>query len=67
MIAVSQKTQLIDTMHVMIRCRQKKKWESELLCLDCHAFSWRSYSNPDFMTPEQYQKQYWQQQAKTKA
>ncbi|DBA87486.1 TPA: hypothetical protein ACH3X1_004521 [Trebouxia sp. C0004] len=48
-------------------CRQKKKWESELLCLDCHTFSWRSYSDPDFMTPEQYQKQYWQQQAKATA
>lgn len=45
----------------LCRCRQKKKWESELLCLDCHAFSWRSYVDPDFLTPEQYQKKYWQQ------
>ncbi len=25
-------------------CRGKKQWESETLCCDCHAFSWRSYS-----------------------
>lgn len=41
-------------------CRGKKKWESELLCLDCHSYSWRSYSDPDFMTPEDYEKQRWE-------
>ena len=30
-------------------CRGKKQFESELLCNDCHMFSWRSYSDPDFM------------------
>lgn len=44
-------------------CRGKKKWESECLCLDCHEFSWRSYSDPDFMTPEEYEKQRWQAMA----
>lgn len=33
-------------------CRGKKQFESELLCTDCHMFSWRSYSDPDFMLPE---------------
>lgn len=37
-------------------CRGKKQFESELLCTDCHMFSWRSYSDPDFMLPEEYDK-----------
>ena len=37
-----------------------KKWESELLCLACHSFSWRSYCDPDFKTPEQYEKERWE-------
>ncbi|GMH40985.1 hypothetical protein BSKO_08895 [Bryopsis sp. KO-2023] len=41
-------------------CRGKKKWESETLCLDCHRFSWRSYCDPDFLTPEEYEKKRWQ-------
>ena len=40
-------------------CRGKKLWESETLCLDCHNFSWRSYRDPDFKTPEDYDKEYW--------
>ena len=41
-------------------CRGKKKWESETLCLDCHHFSWRSYCDPDFKTPEDYEKERWE-------
>jgi len=40
-------------------CRGKKLWESELLCLDCHMWSWRSYRDPDFMMPEDYEKEKW--------
>jgi hypothetical protein len=40
-------------------CRGKKKWESECLCLDCHQFSKRSYCDPDFKTPEEYEKERW--------
>lgn len=40
-------------------CRGRKKWQSELLCLDCLHFSYRAYSDPDFMSPEEHQKQYW--------
>ena len=42
-------------------CRGKKKWESELLCMDCHSFTWREYCDPDFKTPEQYEKEKWEQ------
>ena len=42
-------------------CRGKKKFESELLCMDCYMFSWRSYSDPDFKTPEDFQKQLWEE------
>jgi hypothetical protein len=41
-------------------CRGKKKWESECLCLDCHSFSFRSYCDPDFKTPEDAEKERWQ-------
>ncbi|KAI3434679.1 hypothetical protein D9Q98_002743 [Chlorella vulgaris] len=41
-------------------CRGKKKWESECLCLDCHSFSFRSYCDPDFKTPEDVEKERWQ-------
>ena len=41
-------------------CRGKKKWESECLCLECHCFSFRSYCDPDFKTPEDYEKERWQ-------
>lgn len=41
-------------------CRGKKKFESEILCLDCHMYSWRSYSDPDFKMPEEYEKDRWQ-------
>jgi hypothetical protein len=40
-------------------CRAKKKWESETLCLDCHGYSWREYCDPDFKTPEDYEKERW--------
>ena len=40
-------------------CRGKKLWESELLCLDCHHFSWRSYKDPDFKTPEEFERDRW--------
>jgi len=45
-------------------CRGKKQFESELLCLDCHMFSWRSYSDPDFMTPEEHEKFKWEKMVK---
>ncbi|MEW5305328.1 MAG: hypothetical protein WDW38_005631 [Sanguina aurantia] len=41
-------------------CRGRKRWESECLCLGCHKFSWRSYCDPDFQTPEEYEKQHWE-------
>jgi hypothetical protein len=41
-------------------CRGKKLWESEVLCLDCHKFSFRAYKDPDFKTPEQYEKERWE-------
>ncbi|KAK9812882.1 hypothetical protein WJX72_005182 [[Myrmecia] bisecta] len=44
-------------------CRGKKKWESETLCLDCHSFSYRSYCDPDFKTPEEYEKEKWEAMA----
>ena len=40
-------------------CRGKKRWESESLCLDCHTFSRRAYVDPDFRTPEEYEKDRW--------
>ena len=42
------------------RCRGKKKWDSECLCLDCHMFSRRQYTDPDFKTPEEYEKERWE-------
>ena len=41
-------------------CRGKKKWEAEALCLDCHMFTRRWYSDPDFKTPEEYEKERWE-------
>ncbi|KAG2496286.1 hypothetical protein HYH03_005519 [Edaphochlamys debaryana] len=41
-------------------CRGKRLWASESLCLACHSFSWRSYRDPDFKTPEQYEKELWE-------
>ena len=40
-------------------CRGKRQWSAESLCMDCHAFSWRSYSDPDFLSPEEYEKHRW--------
>lgn len=48
-------------------CRGKKAFESETLCLDCHMFSWRSYSDPDFLTPEEYDKIRWENMVNDKA
>ena len=44
-------------------CRGKKKWQSEILCMECHMFTWRSYKDPDFLTPEEYEKQRWEKMA----
>lgn len=46
--------------HLQTWCRGAKTWESETLCLDCHSFSWRSYKDPDFATPEEHEKRRWQ-------
>jgi len=40
-------------------CRAKKCWEAESLCMSCLRFSWRSYRDPDFKTPEQYEAERW--------
>lgn len=40
-------------------CRGKKWWEAESLCLDCHSFSFRAYKDPDFKTPEEWEKEMW--------
>ena len=40
-------------------CRAKKCWEAESLCVSCQRFSWRSYRDPDFKTPEQYEAERW--------
>jgi hypothetical protein len=40
-------------------CRGKKKWDAEALCLDCHAFTRRTYCDPDFKTPEEAEKERW--------
>jgi hypothetical protein len=41
-------------------CRGKKKWDAECLCLDCHMFTRRTYCDPDFKTPEDYEKERWE-------
>ena len=48
-------------------CRGKKQFESESLCMDCHMFTWRSYSDPDFMLPEEYDKVRWEKMVRDKA
>ena len=45
-------------------CRGKKKFESETICLDCHMWSWRSYFDPDFLTPEESDKLRWEKMVK---
>lgn len=47
-------------MHMQTWCRGKKLWESELLCMDCHNFTWRAYKDPDFKTPEEYEREKWE-------
>ncbi|KXZ42058.1 hypothetical protein GPECTOR_214g440 [Gonium pectorale] len=44
-------------------CRGKRVWASEALCMACHRFSWRTYQDPDFKTPEQHEKELWQSMA----
>lgn len=41
-------------------CRSKCQWESDLICMDCNMFSNRKYSDPDFLTPEEYEKLEWE-------
>lgn len=41
-------------------CRGKKRWQAESLCMACHKFSWRSYDDPDFLMPEEYEKARWE-------
>jgi len=36
------------------------QWESETFCTSCHAWSWRSYCDPDFIMPELYEKLTWE-------
>lgn len=31
-----------------------------MLCLECHSFTKRTYCDPDFKTPEEYEKERWQ-------
>jgi len=45
-------------------CRGKKKFESETICMDCHMWSWRSYVDPDFLTPEEFDKIRWEKMVK---
>lgn len=45
-------------------CRGNRKWESEILCLDCYSFSWRSYKDPEFSTPQEYEKERWHKMIK---
>lgn len=28
--------------------------------MDCHTFSWRSYKDPDFKTPEEFERDRWE-------
>jgi hypothetical protein len=41
-------------------CRGAKHWTAEALCLDCHSWSFRSYSDPDFLSKEDYEKFMWE-------
>jgi hypothetical protein len=41
-------------------CRGKRVWEAESVCLDCLQFSHRAYRDPDFQTPEEFEKERWQ-------
>lgn len=41
-------------------CRGKRVWECESVCLDCLKFSFRGYRDPDFKTPEQFDKERWE-------
>ena len=44
-------------------CRGKRLWESETFCTVCHAWSWRSYADPEFMMPETFEKLQWETRA----
>jgi hypothetical protein len=45
-------------------CRGKCQWESELICMDCNMYSFREYSDPDFLTPEDYDRIEWTRRIK---
>lgn len=45
-------------------CRGQRTWASESLCLGCHSFSWRSYRDPGFKSPEQHEKELWEAMAR---
>ncbi|KAI8464763.1 MAG: hypothetical protein J3K34DRAFT_380210 [Monoraphidium minutum] len=40
-------------------CRGKRVWECESVCLDCLQYSFRAYRDPDFQTPEEFEKARW--------
>jgi hypothetical protein len=48
-------------------CRGKKKFESETICCECHMWSWRSYADPDFLSPEEYDKLKWEKMVQENA
>ena len=41
-------------------CRGNRMWESETFCTACHAWSWRSYADPEFMMPETFERLKWE-------
>ena len=45
-------------------CRSCVQWEAEILCLDCHGFSHRSFKDPNFKTPAQHEKETWENMAR---
>ena len=40
-------------------CRGFKRWSAESFCSDCHAWSWRSYADPDWLSGEDAQRLAW--------
>lgn len=41
-------------------CRGRKRWESETFCCQCHAWNWRSYADPEFLMPEDFERLRWE-------
>ena len=39
--------------------RGTQSWTAESLCLDCHCFSYRSYTDPEFLVSEEREKLMW--------